>query len=120
MNISIREIEDITVMTVDTSILQESVPLFENRLMELIERGRVWIVLDLSMASYLSSMGVALLVKMKKELTAHGGDCTIANANQLIQNLLDYTLVNRKVSVVDTLENAIDELKRKKETPSEE
>jgi anti-anti-sigma factor len=112
MNYSVTRKDNVVVVTVRDVIHQDQIANFKSRLEELIEEGNVWIVLDLSTANYLSSMGVALIVEVKRRTALSGGDLKLACVNKLTQNLLDYTQVNRKIEVFETVDDAVDALKQ--------
>ncbi len=107
MKVALREEGAVTVVSVDSSILQENVPMLRSRLGELIEEGRFWIVIDMSEANYLSSMGVAVIVDAKKQAVEKGGDVNIACVNHLILNLLEITNVTRKIEVFGAIDEAV-------------
>ncbi len=111
MKLSMRAKDSAVIVTVDSSILQENVPLFRVRLSELIEEGKVRIVLDMSNANYLSSMGVAVIIDVLKRTRAAGGDMNLACVNHLIRHLLEITNVTRKISLFDSVEEAVKALK---------
>jgi len=102
----------VTVISLDSSVLQENVPMFRSRLGELIEEGRIWIVVDMSNANYLSSMGVAVIVEIKKKATCKGGDVLLACPNHLIKNLLEMTNVSRTIHSCESIQEAIEQLKK--------
>ncbi|MFW6254377.1 MAG: STAS domain-containing protein [Chitinivibrionales bacterium] len=107
MKVTLNEKGQVVVVTVDRSILQENVPLFKIRLSELLEEGKTRIVLDMSSAAYLSSMGVAVIVDIFKRTRKAGGGMNLACVNHLIRHLLDMTNVTRKVSLFDTVDEAV-------------
>jgi len=106
MKINVREIGDVAVVTVVGNILQEYVSLFRSRLGDLIERGKIRIILDMADSSYISSLCLAVIIDTKNKTSASGGDVKIANANQLVRNLLEITNLNRKIEMYDTIEAA--------------
>jgi anti-sigma B factor antagonist len=111
MDFSATEHDNIVVVTVRNAINQDQIALFKTRLQEIIAQGHVWIVLDMSTADYLSSMGVALIVDVKRRTSSSGGDLKLACVNKLTQNLLDYTQVNRKIEIFETVDGAVAALK---------
>jgi anti-sigma B factor antagonist len=112
MKVTLREYDMVTVVSFDSSILQENVPMLRARLGELVEEGRLWIVIDMSQANYLSSMGVAVLVDAKKRAAERGGDVNLACVNHLIANLLEITNVTRKIAMHNTIEEAVEAHKK--------
>lgn len=107
MKISIKEYEGVFVVKVDRSILQENVPVLRERLGSLVGDGKTRIVIDMSGASYLSSLGVAVIVDAKNRATEAGGDVKLACVNQLIHNLLEITNLTRQLRIYDTVEEAV-------------
>jgi anti-anti-sigma factor len=112
MRVAINEMESIAVASVDSSILQENVPMLRDRLAQLLDEKHVWIVMDLSKANYLSSMGVAVIVDLKLKANKAGGDVKLACVNQLIRSLLDITNVSRRMEIFVTVENALTAIKK--------
>ncbi len=114
MKIAVKETGDILVVSPDSSILQENVPLLRSRLQKLVEEdGWKWVVLDMSNANYLSSVGVSVIVETKRRTGEKGGDTVLACVNHLIHQLLDMTNVLRRVEVYPTVEEAIEGLSGK-------
>jgi anti-anti-sigma factor len=112
MRVEIDERDSVAIATVDSSILQENVPMLRARLNQLIEENRRWIVIDLSKANYLSSMGVAVIVDIKLKANRINGDVKLACVNQLIRSLLDITNVTRKMDIFPTIDDAIEAIKK--------
>ncbi|MBD3391868.1 MAG: STAS domain-containing protein [Chitinivibrionales bacterium] len=112
MRVTISERDAVAVAAVDSSILQENVPMLRARLSQLLEENRRWIVIDLSKANYLSSMGVAVIVDVKLKANKANGDVKLACVNQLIRSLLDITNVTRKMDIFSTVDEAIEAVKK--------
>jgi anti-sigma B factor antagonist len=108
MKVSIREYEGVWVVGVDRSILQENVPVLRERLGALIGENKTRIVIDMSCASYLSSLGVAVIVDAKNRASEAGGAVKLACVNQLIRNLLEITNLTRQLEIHDTVEQAVE------------
>lgn len=116
MNIGVKYLEKLTVVIIDNSILQDSVPILQTRLEDLIKNGRKWIVIDMLNAEYLSSIGLAAIVEMKKMADAEGGKIVLCNVNHLIVNLLEMTNMNKIILTYSTFgeaEDALNELAAK-------
>ncbi|NLG17066.1 MAG: STAS domain-containing protein [Fibrobacter sp.] len=108
MKLIIHELGDITEVIVDGNILQENISTLKTRLHDLVDNGKLKIVLNLVAVSYLSSMGLAVIVDVKNRLAELKGDLKIALVNQLIKNLLMITNLYKKIESFDTLEEALD------------
>lgn len=96
MKLIIHELGDITEVIVDGNILQENIGALKTRLHDLVDNGKLKIVLNLVAVSYLSSMGLAVIVDVKNRLLELNGDLKIALVNQLIKNLLMITNLYKK------------------------
>jgi anti-sigma B factor antagonist len=107
MKVGIREEGPAVVVRVDGSILQENVPLLRERLSQLIEDGQISIVIDMSDANYLSSLGVAVIVDARNRAMKQQGDVKLACVNRLVKNLLDITNLSRQIKAYDTVEEAV-------------
>jgi len=59
MKIRIEAVGDVTVVFIDGNVLQENVPIFRVKLLELVEEGKVNVVLDMVASNYISSMCLA-------------------------------------------------------------
>ncbi|MBD3346909.1 MAG: anti-sigma factor antagonist [Chitinivibrionales bacterium] len=106
MKIKIQEENGLVITSIDGSILQEHVPLFRMRLLELIEQGKTKIILNMGEATYLSSIGLAALVTVKGRAEEGGGDLVLVQTNYLIANLLKITNLHKKIKVFETLDTA--------------
>ena len=87
MKIKLREVDSIVIFSVDSSVLQEHVPVFRERLNDIIAQKKCWIVFDLFEANYISSIGISVLLEIKKKANDSGGEAVFANVNHLIMNL---------------------------------
>lgn len=108
------EKESIVVVSVDDSVLQEHIPMFKERLNNIIEDNKYWIVLDLSEAKYISSMGISVVLHIKKKAKESGGDVILSNVNHLIMNLFEVTELIKALEIFPNIDDAIDMLKKRK------
>lgn len=114
MKIKISEKNSILVVSVDSSILQEHIPLFKERLNSIVSKDACWIVFDLMEADYLSSLGISVLLSIKNKTKQLGGDIVLANVNHLIINLLKLTNLMDKVDIYDSVEEGVKALEKLK------
>jgi anti-sigma B factor antagonist len=112
MKVTLTERDAIAITAVDSSILQENVPLLRTNLSKLVQENHRWIIIDLSKANYLSSMGVAVIVDIKLKANRINGDLKLACVNQLIRNLLDITNVSRRIDIYPTVDDAVAAIKQ--------
>ncbi len=114
MKIKISQKDNVLIVSVDSSVLQEHIPLFKERLNELVNKDACWIVFDLMEADYLSSLGISVLLSAKTKTKKLGGDIVLANVNRLIVNLLKLTNLIDKVEIFEDVDKGVDALKKKK------
>ena len=76
MKIKIEEKEGVTIVYIDGNVLQENVPLFRVKLLELLEAETTCIILDMIACNYISSMCLAAIVDVKKKLIENGQYCS--------------------------------------------
>jgi anti-sigma B factor antagonist len=107
MKIRIETVGDVTVVFIDGNVLQENVPIFRVKLLELVEEGKVKVVLDMVASNYISSMCLATIVDVKKKVNELGGDLKLARVNKLVRNLLETTSLMKKVETYDEVDAAV-------------
>lgn len=93
-------------MLIDGNIMQENVDVFKNRLYDLIDNGKIKIVLNLGSTAYISSLCLSVIINVKNRLINLGGDIKIVMANRLIRNLFEITNLTKKLEIFNTAEEA--------------
>ncbi len=107
MKIRFKEIDGVVVVMADEGIMQDHVPILRSRFDELMIEGKNRIVLDMSCASYLSSMGLAVIVDAKNKVAKTNGDIRIAGVNTLVMNLLTITNLIKKFQIFESVDSAL-------------
>ena len=107
MKIRIQETDGVVEIIVDGNVMQENISQFKNRLHDLIDNGKLKMVLNLVATEYISSLCLAVIVDVKNRLSGLDGDIKLAMPNRVIRNLLEITNLVRKIELYDTLEEAI-------------
>ncbi len=118
MKMKIEEKDGVTVVFIDGNVLQENVPIFRVKLLELLEANVACIVLDMIACNYISSMCLAAIVDVKKKITEKKGDIKMARVNKLVVNLLETTNLIKQIEVHDDIAAAIRSFKGKKNGPT--
>ena len=108
MKIDLVEVEGCVLVSVDSSVLQEHIPMLKDRLEALIMEDKYNIILDMSDAMYLSSMGLSVILKIKNQANSRGGDVKLISVNKLIMHLLEITNLSKKFDIFDSVEKAVD------------
>lgn len=101
-------------LSIEGNVLQENVDSLKSRLVELIDQGKVEIVLNMAKSSYVSSLCLAVIVDVKNRLAKFEGDLKIANVNRLIRNLLEITNLIKKFELFESVDEAIIAFRKKK------
>jgi anti-anti-sigma factor len=114
MKIKIEEKDGVSVVFVDGNVLQENVPIFRVKLLELLESDKRSIVLDMIACNYISSMCLAAIVDVKKKLIDKGGNIKMARVNKLVMNLLETTNLLKQIETFDDVAAAVKSFKSKK------
>jgi anti-anti-sigma factor len=107
MNFKVVERGDVVEVAIEGNILQENVDVLRGRFYDLIENGKVNIVLNMAQSNYVSSLCLAIIVDVKNRLTQIQGDLKITNVNRLIRNLLEITNLVKKIELFDDVDMAI-------------
>jgi anti-anti-sigma factor len=113
MNIKLIDHNDIVEMILEGNILQENVAFFKSRIFDLINEGKVNIILNMGNTEYISSLCLAVLIDVKGRLTNLQGDLKIAVVNRLVHNLLEITNLVKKIEIYESIESAIESFKIK-------
>jgi len=98
---------DVSIVFIDGNILLEYVPVFKMNLLDLAKQGKVNIVLDMALTNYITSTCLAAIVEVKKKVIALGGDLKLSGVNQLVRNLLETTVLIRKIEIFDDVDSAV-------------
>ncbi len=112
VKINISEKENVVIISVDSSVLQEHIPRLKERLNNIISQNKNWLVFDLVNAEYLSSLGISVLISTKRKVNNSGGEMVLANVNHLIKNLFKVTNLLDKVEIYNNVDEAVNALKQ--------
>lgn len=98
-----REFGDVTLLLLRGQILLDDGDLlFRRKVHELIDRGRVKLVVNLSEVDYIDSAGVGMVVGKLKTVRERGGDMKLLNLNLRGQRIFGIT---KLVFVFETFDN---------------
>ena len=107
MNFKVIDRGDVVEVAIEGNILQENVDLLKGRFYDLIEHGKVNIVLNMAQSNYVSSLCLAIIVDVKNRLAQIKGDLKIANVNRLVRNLLEITNLVKKIDLFEDVDQAV-------------
>ena len=82
LSIDEREVGDVTILVLSGQLVLDDGDLaLRRRIHELVDRGRIKIVLDMAAVTYIDSAGVGMVVGKLKTVRERGGDMKLLNLN---------------------------------------
>ena len=78
----------------------------EVRFVRACEGQQVNVIVDLAKVSYLSSVGIPMLVNTAKSVTAHGGKMVLLNPQKAVAEVLELTGISEVIPIYKDLEFA--------------
>jgi anti-anti-sigma factor len=88
MEISVKPLKHVDIVSVIGRIDSATAPEFDNALKGLLERGRKKIVLDFATLDYISSAGLRAMLSALKSAKNGGGNLVLVKANDRIRDTL--------------------------------
>ena len=88
MEISVKPLKQVDIVSVTGRIDSATAPEFDNALKGLLERGRKKIVLDFTKLDYMSSAGLRAMLSALKAVKNGGGNLVLVNVNERVRDTL--------------------------------
>ena len=88
MEISVKPLKQVDIVSVTGRIDSATAPEFDNALKGLLERGRKKIVLDFTKLEYMSSAGLRAMLSALKAAKNGGGNLVLVNVNERVRDTL--------------------------------
>ena len=107
MKITIREVDQITVVALDGSIDALTAAELTQRLDEILEQGRNDLVADLANVQYTSSAGLRVLLGTLKSSRRQGGDFRLASVQASVFRVLQMSGFADILRIFDDVEEAV-------------
>ena len=108
MNIQTRQEGKTTVVSASGRIDAMTAPAFETSLTDLIQEGRLYLVLDLGGVEYISSAGLRVILASAKSLKSKDGMLLLANAQGPVQEVFDISGFGSVFNIYDSVEAALE------------
>lgn len=89
MEITVRELKDVDVVTVTGRVDSNTAPRMDQTLKGLVDNRRHRIVLDLSGVDYMSSAGLRAMVSCLRSVQKWMGNLHLANPSKRVQDVLE-------------------------------
>jgi anti-sigma B factor antagonist len=108
MELKSREDGDITILTVTGDlVIGEPETTFKKTVTQLLEEGRVNLLVDLSNVGFLDSSGLGALVRALTQSQKEGGQTKLLNAGPQVRKLLQMTKLDSVFEMHSDLEAAV-------------
>ena len=83
-----------------------SSPKLRSALKEIEEKGHVLIYLEMNKVDFMDSSGLAAIVSALKTARSRGGDLCLIKPSTAVSTVLQYTLLDKIIPIVDDIEDA--------------
>jgi len=108
MSFDIENIEEITLIQVkESKIYLELSELFKQTLLDLINQGKINLIIDLSMVNVINSSGLGALFLALYKVKDRGGDLKIVGLTPLVEEIFDRMKLNLIYGLFGSKEDAI-------------
>ncbi|MBI2091375.1 MAG: STAS domain-containing protein [Deltaproteobacteria bacterium] len=106
MEISVEELNGVSVMRCLGSLDADTVALFRKRGAELFEKGCRKFIVDVSSVSFIDSMGLGAMISLLRKTREKGGDVKLCGINKEIKEIFEITRLNKLFEVCADIETA--------------
>lgn len=108
MGIELEELNGITIVYPEGPRLDaEEAPRFKSDMLDIITRGKMRIILDLSRIDFMDSTGLVSIVSTSKALPDQG-EIVLCGVSEKLRNLFSLTKLDRRAfRIFDSLEDAL-------------
>ncbi|MCG3158662.1 MAG: Anti-sigma-B factor antagonist [bacterium] len=108
MNVQEKQVGDIVVLELSGKIMGgPDASLLNDKLHELIDKGKIHIVADIGGVEWMNSSGLGILISGLTTMRNNQGELKLANVTERIQNLLMITKLLTVFETYESLEQAI-------------
>lgn len=89
---------------------------FKGRVIDLINQGNNFYILNLSRVDFIDSSGLSAMISILKTLTLNNGDMVICEIQKPVLNLLNLTRMNNVFKICPNEKEGLEFLTKKKKT----
>ena len=102
-----QELDDgIRLVELDGSLDMSGAYAIQVQFVRACEGNNVRVIVDLSSVSYISSVGIPMLVNTAKSVMEHGGKFVLLNPQKAVADVLELTGISRVIRIYSDLETA--------------
>jgi anti-sigma B factor antagonist len=99
--------KDVLILIADGGLDSHAASEFAEDLQRVIDSGTRKLVIDCSRLGYVSSIGIASLIRLYKKVVERGGQVMLVGVQGPLARLLDITRLNQVFQTYPTLEDAL-------------
>jgi|PlaIllAssembly_1097288.scaffolds.fasta_scaffold886658_2 anti-anti-sigma factor len=107
MEISIKDMKRVSLVTVKGRVDSATAPDFEKALQALIQSNRTQIVVDAASVEYMSSAGIRGLVSTLKAAKSGGGDLRLAQPSARVKDVVELAGLTSIFAIYDDVTEAV-------------
>ena len=108
---SVNERDGKTVVVLNEALEVHNVDAFQAEMQQLIEQKPPRLVLDCAKVDFISSLGLAVLIRMQTRLKKKGGDLRLAALQKPVAELMRFTRLDQVLEVHKTVDAAVGSFK---------
>ena len=97
---------DVLILSADGGIDSASAEALVSELATLVEAGARKLIVDCSRIGYISSVGIAMLVRLHKKLAERGGDVKLAALDSRVARLIELVGLERIFQIFSNVDEA--------------
>ncbi len=98
--------KDVLILSADGGLNADNAEWFVGELEKLVRAGIRKLIVDCKKLRFISSYGVAVLVRLHNKLVPHGGDVKLAAVDSRVVRLLELVTLNRLFHVYANVDDA--------------
>jgi len=111
------EVEGVSLLSLDGGLDHSNTERFVDTMDRLLAEGTSRVVLDLERLTYVSSWGLAALVRVHHHYAARGGRIAFASLHSAVAGLLRVSQMDRFFDLYDTVQEALEAVSGPSEPP---
>jgi anti-anti-sigma factor len=114
MNISFKQIDEITVVKIESTELNHVVSHdFQRQINPIFENKQFNIALDMESVDFMDSMGIGTLITLRNKLMKEKGNIAMFNISERVKKIIDIAALHKVFELYGTEEDAVNGLKEK-------
>ena len=97
---------DVLILAADGGLNAETAEQFVHEIETLVEAGLTKVIVDCSKLTYITSVGLGVLIRLHNKMTKHGGDVKICSVQGLVPQVLQVTRLDMAFEIYPDLGRA--------------